>query len=494
MQPIMFSCPVCAFVFPSPTYKDVRRHLFAHNRYPHRISFPLTCAHCKEDYNFESTFLRHLLRQDCSKLIVQEPQQIPQVPQRPLEVLPVQDQFTMEWDDLEMNNKVEDVNNVTQVAAVGNFRKLLSETIFGFIMSLRRKSGIPYTVSVELVAAIKSLLTLLIDHVISLLQSGFDSEHIVDDLIPLKSVCDEFKSEHLIQKKCETHPSYVGSVTVPIGHQTFVYNEQRGQLSLKVVNDSFQFVSISQTLKTLLADPFYFDIVTNLVPTKPGFYTCYQDGSKFKDQIRLINEPKTVLLHLQLYLDGLGVTNPIGNAATANNCTFFYFSILNLPPQFNAKLENVFLVASCYTADFKTAAGREAVLSVIYDELKLLETNGFQVCIPLKGNFTVYVVLGHVTGDNLALNQILGLIESFSHDYCCPLCYATRDEMQTLFKESCFQLRNPTDYSSDVSNLQTSQDVHVRGVKQPCILNNLDNWKVMDNWINDSMHTVYMSF
>ena len=101
-----------------------------------------------------------------------------------------------------------------------------------------------------------------------------------------------------------------------------------------------------------------------------------------------------MLLHLQLYLDGLGVTN----AATANNCTFFYSSILNLPPQYNVKLENVFLVVSCYTSDFKTTTGREAVLSVIYDELKSLETNGFQVCIPQKDSFKVYVVLGHVMG------------------------------------------------------------------------------------------------
>lgn len=36
------------------------------------------------------------------------------------------------------------------------------------------------------------------------------------------------------------------------------------------------------------------------------------------------------------------------------------------------------------------------------------------------------------------MNQICGLVESFSGDYFCILCYATREEMHRHHKEDLF--------------------------------------------------------
>ena len=72
----------------------------------------------------------------------------------------------------------------------------------------------------------------------------------------------------------------------------------------------------------------------------------------------------------------------------------------------------------------------------------------------------------------------------------CPLCYATRLEMQTFEKESQFKLRNPEEYARDIERLADSS-THVRGVKKYCKLNDLKYFHSKNNWINDVMHTLF---
>lgn len=62
-------------------------------------------------------------------------------------------------------------------------------------------------------------------------------------------------------------------------------------------------------------------------------------------------------------------------------------------------------------------------------------------------------VLSQFTGDNLAINQIFGLTESFAHDYFCPLCYCSREESQNYFKEKDFHCRTPKSYKLDIEAL-----------------------------------------
>ena len=48
------------------------------------------------------------------------------------------------------------------------------------------------------------------------------------------------------------------------------------------------------------------------------------------------------------------------------------------------------------------------------------------------GAIKKYARLAQFTGDNLGMNQMFGFIECFSADFCCLLCYATRDDMQNF--------------------------------------------------------------
>jgi hypothetical protein len=63
--------------------------------------------------------------------------------------------------------------------------------------------------------------------------------------------------------------------------------------------------------------------------------------------------------------------------------------------------------------------------------------------------------------------------------------------MQKFDKESDFKLRTRADYEYGLSMLNDlpSNQNHFRGVKGPCKLNDLDDFHIMENWCNDSMHT-----
>ena len=104
----------------------------------------------------------------------------------------------------------------------------------------------------------------------------------------------------------------------------------------------------------------------------------------------------------------------------------------------------------------------------------------------------VFVVLSPFTGDNLALNQVFGMTESFGHDFFCPLCYCSREESQTKFTEREFVCRNKALYDWDIANLlsRSAHQIHIKGIKKFCLLNRLKFFHIMENWINDCMHTV----
>ena len=195
---------------------------------------------------------------------------------------------------------------------------------------------------------------------------------------------------------------------------------------------------------------------------------------------------------LQLYYDGMGVTNPLRSHGSLHNIGAFYYTIKNVPEEFNSCFANVHLLALCYSHDL-SVYGYEPVLEKFVSEIKSLSTVGFEGDFPILGHCTVYASLCQVTGDSLALNGLLGFIESFSGSYFCNLCYATAEDIQVHFTESKFQMRTIREYNSDLLGLTEEKQcgrIHRRGVKSRCVLNEIEGFHVTDNWCIDIMHSV----
>ena len=133
------------------------------------------------------------------------------------------------------------------------------------------------------------------------------------------------------------------------------------------------------------------------------------------------------------------------------------------------------LFALCYEQDLKKY-GFDHVLEKFVAEMKLLQKVGFEIVLPVAGKCTIYASICQVTCDNLAVNSMLGFIESFACDFFCTVCYATQDTIQHCFGAEHFCRRTISEYNKGVSNIAEAArhgKNHSRGVKSVSVLNRI---------------------
>ncbi|XP_035987597.1 uncharacterized protein LOC118560568 [Fundulus heteroclitus] len=163
------------------------------------------------------------------------------------------------------------------------------------------------------------------------------------------------------------------------------------------------------------------------------------------------------------------------------------FILRNLPTKLNSVLMNIHLVSLFHVEDLKKY-GFGPVLQPLLNDLKFLETEGIKVPFsdtPLKGSIV------QVTGDNLALHGLFGMVESFSATYCCRFCLTDKTKLQSVFSEDDpnIILRTKELYSEHCNNMtQNPTLIHSFGVKRECPLNALQYFHCSNNYAVDIMH------
>jgi len=258
--------------------------------------------------------------------------------------------------------------------------------------------------------------------------------------------------------------------------------------STRMIYDTFQYVSVKKTLQSLMQNRAFVEMTLQDKCT-PGVLQEFVDGDKYKTH-SLFSDSTKVSVMIQLFYDGLGVTNPLRGQSTLHNVGVFFYTIKNVPHRYNSCFANVHLLALCYSQDIKKY-GFEPVLSKFAAEMNSLSRTGFAGKFPVIGEQTIYASLCQVTCDNLALNGILGFVECFSCDYFCTMCYASQEQIQKCFREELFERRTVHAYNRDVSQLMTQPGKkHIRGIKADCKLNAIDGYHVTENWSYDGMHSV----
>ncbi|XP_070529955.1 uncharacterized protein [Cardiocondyla obscurior] len=115
--------------------------------------------------------------------------------------------------------------------------------------------------------------------------------------------------------------------------------------------------------------------------------------------------------------------------------------------------------------------------------LKFLENEGILVQSNLEVK-RVYFVLGLLTGDNLGLHQLFGLVESFSASYFCRLCKMHKKDTQKAVKEDPSLLRNLINYNNDIQLDNTSET----GIKEECVFHDISSYHFTENYTVDELH------
>ena len=183
--------------------------------------------------------------------------------------------------------------------------------------------------------------------------------------------------------------------------------------------------------------------------SRPGTYTKYQDGLKYKTSEFFRNHPRA--LRIVLYLDEVQVCNPLGSKT--HKLVFVYFTLLNLPPSFRSSLKSIYLVAIFYAEQVADYDINE-ILRHFCEELSKLE-NGVNLLL-IRGAIEVYGALVAIAADNLASHQYGGFKAAFSRGIRkCRTCLALGEDIQNKFCDSEFEHRSIENHKQQCQQLSS---------------------------------------
>ncbi|KAF7206913.1 putative LOC107373498-like protein, partial [Nothobranchius furzeri] len=263
-------------------------------------------------------------------------------------------------------------------------------------------------------------------------------------------------------------------------------NKSTGTYDQIVVKDKFMYIPILSTLQSVFNSQYAAEMLISL-DTNDSTLRDISDGSFFKTHPLFSTEKHTV--QIQMFYDDFEVANPLGSKRSIHKMGAIYFTLRNFSPKWNSVLANIHLCALFHAQDLKRYGFNEILAPVVRD-IKVLESDG--IVIPLYGG-CVRGSLVQVTGDNLALHSLFGLVESFSARYCCRFCLAEKDDFQTEFSEDSPKiiLRTKDTHTAHCQEMAGYPSLpYVFGVKSSCALNSLTYFHTSENFAVDVMHDI----
>ncbi|CAF0953336.1 unnamed protein product [Didymodactylos carnosus] len=192
---------------------------------------------------------------------------------------------------------------------------------------------------------------------------------------------------------------------------------------------------------------------------------------------------------VQLYTDGVGLTNPIGPKKDQHKITLVYFVLEDIPDIFKSMLQCISLVAICYTKYLNDDDTMKQFYAPIVKDMNDLQTNGLTVPTVsgnLKFTFTV------LCADNLASNDIGGFQQSFSSGKFCRRCHISYDERTILRTELTLIPRDETTHNQHLQQIMNDPNHQpINGVVHRSPLEDLDGFHATKSLPPDVMHDYF---
>ena len=276
--------------------------------------------------------------------------------------------------------------------------------------------------------------------------------------------------------------TYIDPVTYHIGEREEYRNINSTQTLVHVPLNS-QFIPLRLVLTKSFEIPgLYYETMNYIqtLTTNDQIISNLIQASYWKEQLSTF-EGKTVF-PLIMYFDDYENNNPLGSHKGLCKTGAVYISIPALPPQYQAKIENIFLFILFNTIDRKVFKNK-IIFTKAVEELNYLMEYGIEIKLAC-GLKRIYFKLVLFIGDNLGLHSILGLTESFKANVFCHHCLVTQTGKNKMFLENECILRTTKNYDE----LLALNDQKVTGIKEKCILHDIHDFHMAKNVCIDVMH------
>lgn len=312
-----------------------------------------------------------------------------------------------------------------------------------------------------------------------------------DDKVKMKNYVQSKKilfsgidSDYKIEKLYKNFSDYVKPLPVYLSTREKQVFDPKFQIYKTISKTcNFAYIPILSTLGFILSTP-GIEKVIRFGEKKSNIktYKSIFDGSIYQNS-PLMQQCKKPL-EIGLYYDETEVVNPLGTKVKKHKIGGIYFTLLNMPPALNSRLNHIHLVALFRVSDVtdqnKTL---NDVLAPILRDLKILEIEGIQV------NNVIYKgTVGGFSADNLGANDAFGMVKSFRAKHYCKVCEMDSATAKYSTVEDKNLLRDPAKYDKVIAEGVAPGEVHNLGIKFYCLLNDLNYFHIAENYTADPMH------
>jgi hypothetical protein len=403
--------------------------------------------------------------------------------------------------DHENNNLCEDEPTIddetNEYANNESWEEYIKNALVGFVCTLSSKTNMTMSNVFFVVENVKELLTFIVKFccasVEKLSMSSLDDvsrvniQTVINSLTPIPSYFDEFNSDYRLTKTLKEKGLFIAPECKVLGTRDDTQSFPDGLTVASTAEDTFQYVPLGQLLATIMDHMNGFKTSSNQpIEEEVGVISEFRHTSTYSEHPVFSKYPDALQIHL--FVDAFETANELGSHTAVHKLEGLYLMIRNFPKAVQSKLESIFLVSLWYAADAKKY-GYNKLLEPVVSELKQLESDdGLRVV--LRGEEKIlHGALVLFSADNLGAHSLFGFLESFSAKKFCRLCSGSRDECQEKFLECDFIMRDPDTHDQTVLLLSSVKyDPSATGVKNSCILNELQNFHVTKNFALDCMH------
>ncbi|CAF4248046.1 unnamed protein product, partial [Didymodactylos carnosus] len=308
------------------------------------------------------------------------------------------------------------------------------------------------------------------------------AKNVIDEII--SHVQSTTKSEYHFNKLCENFFGYLSPTEILLSAPPAT---QSAPTTLNRSSQDFAYyVPIRESLRRILAKE-------EMIPLLIDNIQQQQQQTKKDDDLmfsyrdaqngRNVNSNSFLL---QLYTDGVGLTNPIGPKKDMHKVTFYYYLLEDIPDIFRSLLQCITLLAMINTDYLENKDYCHRFYESLIKDLNDLQQHGLRFD---TFNSQLMFTFTCVSSDNLAAHQIGNFQQTFSSGYFCRRCLVHYDQRTMSLFNIEFPQRNATEHQQHVQQtIQNNDDLPVFGVKGPSVLQQLDNYSPIRSLPGDAMH------
>lgn len=361
-----------------------------------------------------------------------------------------------------------------------------------FLLKLREGHSLPQNIIDTITSGFKSLIE-TIDELIKIKGRNSLTKHqkkpmhaVTEDWISCRDVntvisnvvekiVDITKSEYHFMKLCRKHFSYTSPT----------------EIKLENANEVAYYTPIQSSIQRMLNKH---DVLSMLLKNLNNYVTCnstdldlmfnYRHGLDAQQHPVLKNKPNALLF--QLYIDEIGLTNPIGAKKDTQKITMVYFQLEDLPETVKSMLNSIELVGMCHSKYLCNKLNRKKFFDLIVQDLNLLQTAG--VFIPIL-NDHLYFAFTVLVGDHLASNDIGGFQKCFNTGEFCRHCHINYDDRLIPLHRISHPCRTKDQHDQIVQQVISSKNnLTLHGITDASPLINLIGFHPTVSLPNDPMH------